>query len=118
MLSSKSGTKNIVGIAAKVNSVHCASGINWGFSNGASGLNDGCIPIPTELIKDDLSMLRIPKNSKRVFKGIWDDCTEMEIQFEGNNVVNGDKYPKQISSHAKTSIMGKYLRKRIDDKIE
>lgn len=117
LLSSKSGTKNIVGVAAKVNSVHCASGINWGFSNGASGLNDGCIPIPTELIKNDLSMLRIPKSSKRVFKGIWDDGTEMEIQFEGNNVVNGDKYPKQIASHPKKSIMGKYLRKRIGDKI-
>ncbi len=116
-LSSKKGTKNILGVAAKKNGVHCASGLNWGLSNGASGLNDGCIPIPTELIKNDKSMLRIPKSSKRVFKGIWDDGTEMEIQFEGNNNVGGEKYPKQIASHPDKNIMGKYLRKRIGDKI-
>jgi hypothetical protein len=117
LLSSKKGTKNILGVATKVNSVHCASGLNWGLSNGTSGLNDGCIPIPTELIKNDKSMFRIPKSSKRVFKGIWDDGTEMEIQFEGNNNVGGEKYPKQIASHPDKNIMGKYLRKRIGDKI-
>lgn len=117
LLSSRRGSGNICGKLTRANEVHAASGLNWGLSSSVNKLNDGCIPITSDLIKNTTSMLRIPKASKRVFKAIWDDGTKMDIQFEGNYVLNGVKYPKQIASYPSKEEMGRYLRNRIGNKI-
>lgn len=44
---------------------------------------------------------------------IWDDGTSMIGLMEGQTVVNGVIYPKQLSTSPQKNILGKYIRKRL-----
>lgn len=91
------------------------SGINWG-QTGKSHTK-----------KQD-AYIRIPKNIIRFYPGffnpkppkenlpldlLWDDGTAMRGLAEGDQRENGIKFPKQIASTPKKSILGIYLRKRL-----
>ncbi|WP_394125039.1 restriction endonuclease PLD domain-containing protein [Psychrobacter nivimaris] len=113
--------------------VESSSGLNWGFGTGNVNINDSCIKIPTDLIKKhyDFFIPHIFKDTSenRRVTIIWDDKFVMPVLFEGSmkKLINGNKFPKQISSTKDKdiqidpeyqdvtvkSIMGIYLRKRM-----
>lgn len=113
------------------NVVHNASGLNWGYTKSGKpspkrGIDDACIPIPIEKIKEyphlfppklknrSLSDTRGRKQrSNEAIEIIWDDGITMEGLLEGDNVINGVKYPKQISSFPIKAQMGEYFRNRL-----
>ena len=115
LLTSQKGQPNVYGFVAKKYDVHGGGGLNWGFSNAMPKPNDAYIPIPMSLVEANGSIF---KTTKKAILAIWDDGTEMEMLLEGNNVTkDGHIYPKQISSYNNKSILGKYLRKRIGNKL-
>jgi hypothetical protein len=103
------------------------SALNWGFSNGNVTPNDGCIPIRKSHIANYPNLFKPyflspeaghrersrVKKEYEVVELIWDDGLVMEAMFEGSQEHNGLKYPKQIASIPKKSIMGEYIRFRL-----
>lgn len=105
------------------------SGLNWCLSNGHVAKNDAYIKIPADLCKNG-ELLFPPKkyvgrSSNPDSSGrnnrendeielLWDDGTIMAALLEGTQIINGVEYPKQISSSPSKSILGKYLRKRLN----
>lgn len=110
------------------------SGLNWGMaklSGSHVNINDAYIRIGTDLIdlypnlfpmkqNEPSNLENIPRKDHRDNDGIeilWDDGTSMTGLLEGSvpRTRNGQKvrYPKQISTTPKKSILGKYLRERI-----
>ena len=110
---------------------HNASGLNWGYmANGLPsqkrGIDDACIPISIEYIRNypELFPAKLTvrelidvrgrrQRSNEAIELIWDDGTTMEGLLEQNNIVDGIKYPKAISSFPAKNEMGEYLRQRI-----
>lgn len=103
------------------------SGLNWCLSNGHVAKDDAYIRIPKVLCVVG-SILFPPKKyvgrqdnegqGKRNRENdeielLWDDGTIMPALLEGTQVINGVKYPKQISSSPSKSILGKYIRNRL-----
>lgn len=108
--------------------VQKAAGLNWGQSIKAHvNPNDAYIPIRTKYIKEHPLLyppkqvsLKIDDNRGRAVhrhndavEVLWDDGVTMECLFEGSQPVNGEKYPKQISSFPVKAEMGEYLRTRL-----
>ena len=102
------------------------SGLNWMFSRGHVTYNDAYIAIKKDYIRqyptlfppkqDFTTMTNIGGRSNRhndVVEIIWDDGFTMNALLEGSQDEYGLKYPKQISSFPKKSLMGEYLRHRI-----
>ncbi len=110
------------------------SGLNWGMaklSGSHVNINDAYIRIGSDLIEhypllfpmkqnEPTNMEDIPRRDHRDNDGIeilWDDGTSMTGLLEGSvpKTINGQRvrYPKQISTTPKKSILGKYLRNRI-----
>ncbi|WP_282133296.1 restriction endonuclease PLD domain-containing protein [Cellulophaga baltica] len=110
---------------------HNASGLNWGYmANGLPspkrGIDDACIPISMEHIRNYpelfpqkltarelLDVRGRRQRSNEAIELIWDDGITMEGLLEQNNVIDGIKYPKAISSFPAKNEMGEYLRQRI-----
>ena len=44
----------------------------------------------------------------------WDDESNMEALLEGSQPTDGLKYPKQISSFPRKSVLGEYFRTRLN----
>ena len=111
--------------------VHNASGLNWGFTASGlpaekRGINDACIPIRIEYIKNypnffppkQLNPLKDDERGRTqrhndAIEIIWDDGVSMEGLLEGSQPFNNLLYPKQISSFPSKSQFGEYLRYRI-----
>jgi hypothetical protein len=111
--------------------VHNASGLNWGFTaNGLPtikrNINDACIPIKIEYIKDhgalfppkltDRELIDVRGRRQRdneAIEIIWDDGITMEGLLEGTQTIEDVVYPKQISSFPAKAQLGVYLRNRI-----
>lgn len=107
------------------NEVQPKGGLNWGHGDGHNSRDVSYVPIRVKHITQHPSIFK-PKLKKPVkTKGgkvtrqnetlefIWDDGTIMQGLFEGSQPVNGEKYPKQLSSYPEKSIIGKYIRKRL-----
>ncbi len=101
------------------------SGLNWGFANGNVTPNDAYIPIRTKHITNfphlfqpvffnPLDGHRSRTKSKEAVELIWDDGVIMEVLFEGSQPINNLNYPKQISSIPTKSLLGCYLRSRLN----
>lgn len=111
------------------------SGLNWGFSNGHVAVGDAYIRIPKDLLKQQQRLVQ-PYDKNYISLGnkkrnsdpieiIWDDGTIMEASLEGNQMLGGLTYPKQLTSYSRTrpfvdgkcisvkSILGRYLRSRL-----
>jgi len=102
--------------------VPSASGLNWGHGVGNVTLDDAYIPIRKEHIRS-YPFLFPPKQQfpninhngrlqrhNDIIEIIWDDGITMDGLLEGSQDERGFKYPKQISSSPKKSIMGEYIR--------
>lgn len=110
--------KNIIGIKTNPGDVHASAGLNWGFSNGMPKPNDAYIKIPKEQIQKN--PLMFPAKNIDIndpIDVIWDDGTEMQMLLEGNQIIDGIDYPKQISTYKSKKELGLYLRKRIGKTI-
>ena len=104
-------------------------GLNWGQGSvrGHHTIpNDACIPIRAahirnypELfpVKQEFPLSRISRGRSHrdndIIEMIWDDGVTMEGLLEGNNKIDGIKYPKQICSFPTKSLMGIYFRRRL-----
>lgn len=104
------------------------SGLNWGCSKGHVAKGDAYIRLTTKYIKlfPDLFPQKKYVNgiTNEDSKGkanrendevelIWDDGTSMIGLLEGQNIVDGVIYPKQLSTSPQKNILGKYIRKRL-----
>lgn len=104
------------------------SGLNWGCSKGHVTKGDAYIRITTKYIKQFPDLFPQKKYVNGIFnnesKGrsnrendevelIWDDGTSMIGLMEGQTIVNGVIYPKQLSTSPQKNILGKYIRKRL-----
>jgi hypothetical protein len=103
-----------------------ASGLNWGQGQGHVAPNDAYIAIKKEYIRsypklfppkqDFTTVIDVGGRKNRhndIVEIIWDDGTIMDGLLEGNQDENGVRYPKQISSFPRKSLMGEYLRNRL-----
>lgn len=104
------------------------SGLNWGCSKGHVAKGDAYIRITTKYIRlfPDLFPQKkyvngIPNEESKgkanrendEVELIWDDGTSMIGLMEGQTIVDGVIYPKQLSTSPQKNILGKYLRKRL-----
>lgn len=121
--------------------VQPASGLNWGLSSGHVAEGDAYIRLPKVILKDNQGLISpfdkdysTPdgrrKRQSDPIELIWDDGTVMEASLEGNQKYNNREYPKQLASYSnktpyldgkrisKKSILGRYLRNRLDVDID
>ena len=106
--------------------VQTRSALNWGFADAHVNKNDAYIPIRTSHIRQfpflfkhiifnpDEGHRSRAKKEHEIVELIWDDGLIMEVMFEGSQPINGINYPKQIASHPNKSILGEYIRLRLD----
>lgn len=114
----KTNKKNIVGISTVKGGVGASSGLNWGFSNGLPLLSDAYIAISSEFIKNHPGIIPEKNKDENIpIEVVWDDGETMLMLLEGNQKINDKLYPKQISTYKSKSLLGKYLRTRIGNKI-
>lgn len=116
--------------------VHEKGGLNWGLSLGHVAKGDAYIALPKKIIQENMDLIKpydenyiSPQGKKRNSEPveiIWDDGYIMDASFEGVNNIDDKKFPKQLSSYSaevpylngekisKKSILGRYIRKRIN----
>lgn len=87
------------------------AGLNWGFANAHVNVEDAYIPLPKSFFVDNPDFFP-PHGS--IINVTWDDGTEMQCLLEGTQRINGIIYPKQISSYDDKSLIGHYLRTRLN----
>lgn len=109
----------------RTNETHLAGGINWGHGNSHTTPDDAYIAIRSSHIRNYPSFFPPkqeypqdirggrPRRHNDFFEMIWDDGTIMQGLMEGSYQMNGDVFPKQISSFPSKSVLGFYLRQRI-----
>ncbi|HEY8559454.1 MAG TPA: restriction endonuclease PLD domain-containing protein [Pyrinomonadaceae bacterium] len=101
------------------------SGLNWGQNpDNHTRPNDAYIPIRTAHIRNFPELFPPkqaystdprgrPQRHNDAIEIIWDDGTNMEGLLEGSQPVDGEIYPKNLSSFPVKSELGEYLRYRI-----
>ena len=100
------------------------SGLNWGFANGNVAIGDALIAIRMKHLIAHPNLFqpiffnpteghRSRSQSKEAAELIWDDGVIMRVLFEGSQELNGNTYPKQISSIPRKNILGNYIRERM-----
>lgn len=109
------------------------SGLNWGYSNGNVKVGDAYIPIRVDYIKTFPNLFppkkyvngMINPNSKGKktrandeIEIIWDDRVSMIGLLEGNNDIDGVKYPNKICTSENKKILGDYIRGRLKAKLD
>ncbi len=90
------------------------SGINWGNANAHVCTSDAYIPIRQNNLSEHSAMFPVVGHESNIINVIWDDGTQMCCSFEGTQDFNGQVYPKQISSYNDKSLLGSYLRGRLN----
>lgn len=122
--------------SVRQNKVPEKSGLNWGLADGHVAEGDGYIALTKEIIQKNTNLIKpydqnYQSSSSRTRQSepveiIWDDGYIMAASFEGTNKINNKTYPKQITSYSaktpylngkkisKKSILGRYLRKRLN----
>lgn len=97
------------------NQVPLRSGLNWGNSIGNTIPGDSYISILNRYIRDHPNLFPAKQvGMRQPVELIWDDGEVMEGLFEGSQIIDGIKFPKQISSFRDKSILGAYLRRRLN----
>ncbi|EAE7387731.1 TPA_asm: NgoFVII family restriction endonuclease [Listeria monocytogenes] len=112
------------------------SGLNWGLSGAHVAEGDGYIHIPKYIYQEQKNIIKpfdkdfksptgTKKRNSEPIELVWDDGVIMEASFEGIQIVNGQKCPKQLASYSskqlylqgkrisKKSILGRYMRNRL-----
>ncbi|MBZ8173799.1 NgoFVII family restriction endonuclease [Staphylococcus cohnii] len=134
-------TTNIPLYDKKKNLVPPRSGLNWGRANANTSNGDAYIRIPQKVITDNEGLIKPldpkfvspagkRKRNSNPIEIIWDDGYIMEASLEGEQSINGVKYPKQLASYSSKkptidgkkisvkSILGRYLRKRMQVELD
>lgn len=86
------------------------AGLNWCFSSGHVSTEDAYIAITVGFIRSNPFFF--PQQGAQIVTR-WDDGTIITCLLEGTQTINGQVYPKQISSSGNKSILGSYLRRRL-----
>jgi hypothetical protein len=107
--------------------IHPKSGLNWMFSAGHVAPNDAYIAIKKDYIRQYPNLFPPKQDFTTMVSGIgrphrhndkieivWDDGFIMDGLLEGSQDEYGITYPKQISSFPKKSIIGEYIRSRLN----
>lgn len=114
------------------------SGLNWGLADAHTAEGDAYIAIPKPVISaipnfflpfnPNYQSSKKRKRASDPIEIIWDDGTVMQASTEGKQKYNNLYYPKQISSysdksrkelgHSAKSIIGRYLRNRMNIPID
>ena len=123
----KIGTTCMLTLLAKDGEVQNYAGLNWGQNpTNHTKPNDAYIKIRVQDIqnfpelfyaKQIYPTLEDSRGRKRRHNDsieiIWDDGLSMEGLLEGSQPINGEIFPKQISSFPTKSELGEYIRTRI-----
>lgn len=96
--------------SVKYGCVQAKGGLNWGLSNGHVSPEDAYIAITAEFIRQNPSFF--PQQGEEIMTR-WDDGTQILCLLEGTQTINGQVYPKQISSSGDKSRLGSYIRRRL-----
>lgn len=107
------------------NEVPLKSGLNWQNANANVSIDDAYIPIRTYYIRT-FPLLFSPKQGIAANIGngrtqrqndsvefLWDDGTIMEGLLEGNQIIDGIMYPKNLCSSITKSELGIYIKTRL-----
>lgn len=93
--------------------VHEQAGLNWGYSYWHVSYEDAYIPLKTSTIRNNPCFFS-PISQENIIYVTWDDGVVMKCLLEGRQEVNNVIYAKQISSHNDKSLIGHYLRQRLN----
>lgn len=96
--------------SVKYGCVQEQAGLNWCFSDGHVSTEDAYIAITVGFIRTNPSFF--PQQGEEIVTR-WDDGTVITCLLEGTQTINGQVYPKQISSSGNKSILGSYIRGRL-----
>ncbi len=91
--------------------VHTKSGLNWCFSKAHVSSNDAYLTLRKTFLRDHPEFF--PPHGEKI-NVVWDDGAEMICLLEGTQDLNGKCVPKQISTYNDKSILGSYLRERLN----
>ena len=91
--------------------VHEKSGLNWGLSPAHVSPCDAYIVYRKDFARQNPGFF--PPHGA-VFIAVWDDGTRMVMRMEGSTDLDGEKIPKQISTDGDKSILGEYIRRRLN----
>lgn len=99
--------------------VHSVGGLNWGSnSTNHTRILDAYIPIHLETTSRYAGFvtLKSTNQNQNLINVTGDDGIVMQCRFEGNitDKINGNKYPKQISSYPHKDTLGIYFRRRLN----
>ena len=90
------------------------AGLNWGQNpNNHTVTDDAYITIRSRFIRDPNNIFP-PKGNNNTIRIVWDDGTEMNGLLEGNQTINGQVFPKQLSSTPHKNTLGLYLKNRLN----
>lgn len=92
------------------NQVQSQGGLNWGFSYGNVSNADAYIALTTSFFRNNPGFF---PNHGSTINVTWDDFTTMRLLLEGTQVIDGQIYPKNLSSINDKSILGTYIRERM-----
>ncbi len=93
--------------------VHSQAGLNWGYSNGHVCSNDAYIPLKHHTIVNNPGFFPAQAGHNCI-EVTWDDGVTMTMLLEGTQEIRGVTYAKQISSYNDKSVLGSYLRNRLN----
>ncbi|MFJ8067276.1 hypothetical protein ACIQYS_22160 [Psychrobacillus sp. NPDC096426] len=91
--------------------VQSRAGLNWGLSNGHVNTADAYIALSRNFLMQNPNFFPSQGSTISV---TWDDGVVMECLLEGTQEINGTIYPKQISTFKDKSVLGIYLRGRLE----
>lgn len=86
------------------------AGLNWCFADAHVNSNDAYIALTAAFFRENPDFF--PSHGT-VINVTWDDNVKMQCLLEGTQKINGEIYPKQLSSYNDKSIIGYYLRSRL-----
>lgn len=99
----------------KLGKVGTKSGLNWCHANANVNQQDAYIAITKQFIKENVNFF--PEHGS-VIHVKWDDGTEMSCLMEGKQKIDNQVFYKQISSYNDKSVLGTYLRNRLNVSVD
>ena len=91
--------------------VYTKSGLNWCFAKTHVSPNDAYLVLRKSFLRANSDLF--PPHGCRI-NVVWDDGVEMVCSLEGTQELDGVRMPKQISTYNNKSILGSYLRNRLN----
>ncbi|WP_455543526.1 hypothetical protein [Intestinibacter sp.] len=87
------------------------SGLNWCFANANVCNADAYIALTVNFFRNNPNFFTA--QGSRIIT-LWDDGARIECLLEATQTIGNQIYPKQISSYNDKSILGEYLRRRLN----